>query len=262
MLFDSHMHLNDEKLINRAEEVIRDANREGVTDFICVGYDKESSKLAIELAQTYEHVYAAIGIHPSNGDIFLKADIEWLREHINDNKVVAIGEIGLDYYWDKSFTDKQKQLFITQINIANENNKPIIVHMRDATEDTYEILKQYKKENIKGVMHCYSSSKEYMDNFIKLNMYISLAGPVTFKNARVPKEVAKDIDLNNLLIETDSPYLAPMPKRGKTNESKNLIYIAKAIAEIKGITLEELADTTYRNTVDLFGIDKLTGNGE
>lgn len=262
MLFDSHMHMNDLKLINRSEEIIRNANELGVTDFICVGYDFESSKLALEIAQTYNHVYAAIGIHPTNANIVLEEQIEWIKEYAQDELVVAIGEIGLDYYWDKAYKEKQKQLFQTQIEIANDVKKPIIVHMRDSTEDTYEILKKYKNQDTRGVMHCYGGSKESMDSFIKLNMFISLAGPVTFKNARDPKEVAKEINLKNLLIETDSPYLAPVPNRGKTNEPKNLYYIAKAIAEIKGVSIEEIAEATYRNTTELFGINKLTGNGE
>ena len=253
MLFDSHAHLNDPKLIDRVEEIIDNAKKNEVKKITCVGYDYESSMLAIDLANQYDDLYAAIGIHPSESKAF-NIDLSWIEENINNPKVVAIGEIGLDYYWDKMYKAEQKELFINQIKLANKLNKPIIVHMREATKDTYDILKEYKDFNTLGVMHCYSSSKESAKQFIDLNMYISLAGPVTFKNAHTPKEVAKEIDLDHLLVETDSPYLSPSPHRGKTNEPKNVLYVAKEIAEIKGVSLEEVMKKTYRNTCNLYNI--------
>ncbi len=262
MLFDSHMHLNDEKLINNAEKIIERANQKNVVGFICVGYDKASSETAIELANAYDQVFAAIGIHPSEAENYTLDDLKWIEEHINDEKVVAVGEIGLDYYWDKTFADKQKELFVRQIEIANKNGKPIIVHMRDATEDTYELIKKTKNEKTKGVMHCYSGSAEFMNNFIDLNMYISLAGPVTFKNAKRAVEVAQAIDPKNLLVETDSPYLAPVPNRGKTNESMNVYYIAKKISEIKGMDFKELSEITFKNTLKLFNLEKFYLKGD
>jgi len=254
MLFDSHAHINDEKLRNRIDEVLENAKTNGVKKILCVGFDKASSLEAIELANRYDEVYAAIGIHPSEAKTF-DIDITWIVKKSSNPKVVAIGEIGLDYYWDKTFVEEQKQLFINQIKLANETNLPIIVHMRDATKDTYDLIKEYKEQTTKGVMHCYSASKEAMQQFIDLNMYISLAGPVTFKNAKTPKEVAKAININNLLVETDCPYLAPTPFRGKTNEPKNVLYIAEEIASIKGISLEELSDITFKNTCRLFNIE-------
>ena len=236
MLFDSHAHLNDPKLIDRVEEIIDNAKNNEVKKITCVGYDYKSSMLAIDLANQYDDLYAAIGIHPSEAKEF-NLDLSWIEENIDNPKVVAIGEIGLDYYWDKTYKAEQKELFINQIKLANKHNKPIIVHMREATKDTYDILKEYKDSNTLGVMHCYSSSKESAKQFIDLNMYISLAGPVTFKNAHTPKEVAKEIDLDHLLVETDSPYLSPSPYRGKTNEPKNVLYVAKEIAEIKTVEL-------------------------
>jgi len=253
MLFDSHAHLNDPKLIDRVEEIIDNAKKNEVKKITCVGYDYESSMLAIDLANQYDDLYAAIGIHPSESKAF-NIDLSWIEENINNPKVVAIGEIGLDYYWDKMYKAEQKELFINQIKLANKLSKPIIVHMREATKDTYDILKEYKDFNTLGVMHCYSSSKESAKQFIDLNMYISLAGPVTFKNAHTPKEVAKEIDLDHLLVETDSPYLSPSPHRGKTNEPKNVLYVAKEIAEIKGVSLEEVMKKTYRNTCNLYNI--------
>jgi TatD DNase family protein len=245
MLFDSHAHLNDPKLIDRVEDIIDNAQKNKVNKITCVGYDYNSSMLAIELANQYERVYAAIGIHPSEAKEF-NIDLSW---------VVALGEIGLDYYWDKAYKEEQKELLINQIKLANKLKKPIIIHMRDATKDTYDILKEYKNFDTLGVMHCYSSSKEAMQQFIDLNMFISLAGPVTFKNAHVPKEVAKEISLDHLLVETDCPYLSPTPFRGKTNEPKNVLYIAKEIADLKGITVEEVMDKTYKNTCKLYNIE-------
>ena len=256
MIIDSHVHLNDEELFPRIEEIIERAKSNGVKAFICIGYDRESSELAIDIANMYSEVYAAIGIHPSEAKHYKNSDIEWLEENINNEKVVAIGEIGLDYYWDKSHEVRQKELFIKQIEMANKINLPIIVHMRDATNDTFEIIKDNKRHDLQGVMHCYSGPTEYVEKFINLNMYISLAGPVTFKNARVPKEVAKIIPLNRLLVETDAPYLAPMPHRGKINESKNLKYIVKELANTKGISVEKVEAETFSNTLNLFNLKK------
>jgi TatD DNase family protein len=254
MLFDSHAHLNDPKLIDRVEEIVDRAKKNKVDKITCVGYDYDSSMLAIELANQYDCLYAAIGIHPSEAAQF-NIDLSWIEENLSNPKVVAIGEIGLDYYWDKTFKEEQKELLINQIKLANRLKKPIIIHMRDATKDTYDILKEYKEFDTLGVMHCYSSSKEAMKQFIDLNMYISLAGPVTFKNAQTPKEVALEISLDNLLVETDCPYLSPTPYRGKTNEPRNVLYIAKEIASIKGVTLEEVMKKTYRNTCKLYNIE-------
>ncbi|MFA7561665.1 MAG: TatD family hydrolase [Candidatus Izemoplasmatales bacterium] len=257
MIIDSHIHLNDEELFPRIEEIIDRAKERGVKAFICVGYDRESSELALDIATMYEEVFAAIGIHPSEAKHYKPTDIEWLEANLSHHKVKAIGEIGLDYYWEKTHEAKQKELFIKQIELANKTKLPIIVHMRDATNDTYEILKNYKDKNLSGVMHCYSGSWEYVKNFTDLNLYISLAGPVTFKNAHSPKEIAKKIDLSKLLIETDAPYLAPVPHRGKTNESKNLKYIVKEIASLRGVEIETIENATYKNTVKLFNLVEL-----
>ncbi|XFA98216.1 TatD family hydrolase [Candidatus Izemoplasma sp. B36] len=254
MLFDSHAHINDLKLIDRIEEIIDNALKNEINKIVCVGYDKESSLNAIELANQYDIIYAAIGVHPSEANQF-NMDIDWIKDYIDNPKVVAIGEIGLDYYWDKTYKEEQKELFKKQIELANQYKKPFIVHMRDATNDTYELIKSTKNNDISGVMHCYSASKESMQQFIDLGMYISLAGPVTFKNAKTPKEVAKEIPLDKLLVETDCPYLAPTPFRGKVNEPKNVLYIAKEIAKIKDISFEELSKHTYKNTCKLFNIE-------
>lgn len=254
MLFDSHSHLNDEQLINNVDEIVENYQKNGIEKIVCVGYDYDSSLLAVELSNQYDSIYAAIGVHPSEAKKF-NIDLSWIEEHLSNTKVVAIGEIGLDYYWDKQFKEQQIELFKRQIELANTHQMPIIVHMRDATNDTYNVLRDFKNMETKGVMHCYSASKEAMQQFIDLNMYISLAGPVTYKNAVTPKEVAETIHLDHLLVETDSPYLAPAPYRGKINEPKNVLYVAKEIAKIKGISLEEVSQKTYNNTCKLFNID-------
>ncbi|MFA7075599.1 MAG: TatD family hydrolase [Candidatus Izemoplasmatales bacterium] len=257
MIIDSHVHLNDQELFPRVEDVIEKAKASGVKAFICVGYDRESSEMAIEISMMYDEVYAAIGIHPSEAKHYKDSDIDWLEKNLTHEKVKAIGEIGLDYYWDKSHESRQKELFIKQINLANKHKLPIIVHMRDAINDTYEILREHKNKDLSGVMHCYSGSWEYVKNFTDLKLYISLAGPVTFKNALTPKEVAKKIDLEHLLVETDAPYLAPIPYRGKINESKNLKYIVKEIATIRNTSVEEIEKHTFNNTVKLFNLTEI-----
>jgi len=229
MIIDSHIHFNDEELFPKIEEIIDRAKERGV-------------KAAWFLEkETGRRVDGVIGVNLTLAQQILK----------------AIGEIGLDYYWDKTHAEKQKDLFIKQINLANKHKLPIIIHMRDATNDTYEIIKEHKDKDLPGVMHCYSGSWEYVKNFTDLNLYISLAGPVTFKNAHSPKEIAKKIDLNKLLIETDAPYLAPVPHRGKTNESKNLKYIVKEISELRGVNVETIEEATYNNTVKLFNLVEL-----
>ena len=257
MLIDSHVHLNDEQLFTKVETLIYKAQDVGVEAFIVVGYDIESSKLAIELANMYESIYALIGIHPSEASYVKDSDIQWLEKNLSHPKVKGIGEIGLDYHWDKQFMDQQKTLFIKQIELANKHKMPISIHMRDATEDTYEILKAYKDKDLPGVMHCYSGSKESMKQFVDINMYISLAGPVTFKNAFAPKEVAKAVPIDRLLVETDAPYLSPVPYRGKQNQPRNVEFIAKEIAKLRGMSFKELSDHTYQNTVRLFDLNEL-----
>lgn len=253
MLFDSHAHLNDETLINHVDEIIENAKKNNVTKMVCVGWDRDSSELAVQLASQHPGIYAAVGLHPS--EVTHKDnDLDWIKDLITHEKVVAIGEIGLDYYWDKSLQEAQKAVFVKQMQIAREHQLPVIVHMRDATSDTLEMLKQHLSSESGGVMHCYSASEEVMWSFIDLGLYISLAGPVTFKNARVPKAVAKAIPLDKLLVETDSPYLAPVPFRGKTNEPKNVRYVADEIARIKGLTKEAIETATYDNTCKLFKI--------
>lgn len=254
MLFDSHVHLNDDKIYSKLEEVINDANNNDVSYMLCVGYDLASSKRALEIAEKYPHVFAAIGFHPTEALNVKDEDYIWLENQLTNPKVKAIGEIGLDYYWDATYKETQKKVFIKQIELADKYHLPISIHMRDALEDTLEIIQHVKPQSVNGVMHCYGGSVESAKLFIQSNMLISLGGPVTFKNARVPKAVAKEIDLKYLLIETDAPYLAPHPNRGKENTPAYIHFVAKEIASIKELSYEQVAFQTTENAKLLFNI--------
>lgn len=255
MIFDTHCHLNDEALYPRIDEVIEAAHKVGVNKFLVIGWDKESSLLAIKIAHQYEDVYATIGFHPCNIEGVSEEDYQEVMSHVNDPKVVAIGEIGLDYHWvkDPILRENQKKWFIKQINDANKYHKPISIHNRDAFEDCLSILKEHKPE-YSGVMHCYSGSVELLNNVLNLGLYIGLDGPVTFTNAKTPKEVAQDVPLNRLIIETDSPYLSPHPLRGTVNEPKNIALILDEIARLRDMSKKHLADAIYKNSCTLFGI--------
>lgn len=254
MLFDSHCHLNDDKLYPHAAQIIAEAEARGVTRMLCIGYDPQANLRALELAARHPSVYAAIGFHPEVAHEIKEEDWIELEHYLKNPKVVAIGECGLDYYWDKTHKPEQLAVFQRQLELSRKMNLPIVVHMREATEDTWEILKNQGSTELRGVMHCYSGSVESMRKFVDLGMNISLAGPVTFKNAKLPKEVAAAIPDARIMIETDSPYLAPMPFRGKDNRPEYLAEIALQVANLRRIPLEELADLTYRNASRLFGI--------
>lgn len=255
MLFDTHCHLNDPQLLDKVDEVIQAANAAGVTHFLVVGWDKESSFLAVKLASIYENVYAAVGFHPCNIENLNDEDFYETLNLCKQNKVVAIGEIGLDYHWVKEplKQEKQKEYFIRQIKFANENGMPVIIHNRDAFQDCLEILKNNKPEH-SGVVHCYSGSVELLKDVFNLNLLIGLDGPVTFTNSKTPKAVAEEVPLEKLLLETDSPYLAPHPLRGTVNEPKNLGIILDEISNLKQLSKKHVADVTFKNSCKLFGI--------
>ena len=255
MLFDTHCHFNDEQLLNRVDEVMENANKAGVTHFLVVGWDKESSILAIKLAEKYKNVYAAVGFHPCNIENLSDKDFYDTLNLYSHEKVVAIGEIGLDYHWvkDPKGQEKQKEYFIKQIEFANEHKMPIIIHNRDAFQDCLQILKN-NKPGYSGVMHCYSGSVELLNDVFNLQLLIGLDGPVTFTNAKTPKAVAEEVPLEYLLLETDSPYLAPHPLRGTINEPKNLGLVLDEIANLKGLSKKHIADVTFKNACKLFGI--------
>ncbi len=254
MLFDTHVHLNDKKYMDDLVEVIDRAKNEGVKYMLVVGYDQVSNQRAIELSEKYEFIYAAVGWHPVDAIYLTDELFDQLKEQLNHSKVVAVGECGLDYHWDTSPVDIQKEVFVKQIQLAKEINKPLIIHTRDSIQDTYDILKENSVDVIGGVMHCYSGSIEMARSFINLNFKISLGGPVTFTNGRRAQEVATHIPLEDLLIETDAPYLTPHPYRGTRNEPAYVSMVAKKIAELKNISYEKVAKQTTFNACQLFNI--------
>lgn len=250
-LIDSHAHLMDEQYNNDLEDVIKNAVDNGVEKIINIGYSKETSKQAIEIAEKHEFIYAVVGMHPDECNE--EVDISFVKEFSQNNKVVAIGEIGLDYHYDGHNKELQKKYFIEQIKLANELNLPVVIHSRDADMDMLEILKTNKIKN-NFVMHCFSSSVEVLKEVLKLGAYISIAGPVTFKNARSLIEVAKLVPEDKLMIETDCPYLCPEPHRGKRNEPAMVRFTAEKIAELREVSIEELAKITNQNTKTFYKI--------
>lgn len=254
VLFDTHVHLNDKKFEEDLIEVIERAQNEGVSKMLVVGYDARTNKKAIELAEKYEFIYAAVGWHPVDAIYLTDELFKELEQQVTHQKVVAIGECGLDYHWDTSPHDVQKEVFIRQIHLAQSVNKPLVIHTRESIADTLEILKQYDAKTVGGVMHCHSGSVETAREFIKLNFKISLAGPVTFTNGKKPQSVAREIPLEHLLIETDAPYLTPHPHRGKRNEPFYVSLVAEKIAEIKELSYEEVGQQTTLNACNLFKI--------
>jgi TatD DNase family protein len=256
MLFDTHAHLNAEQYNDDLTEVIDRALAAGVSHMVVVGFDRPTIKKAIELAERYDFLYASVGWHPVDAVDMTDEDLVWLEELAGHPRVVALGEMGLDYYWDKSPKDIQKEVFRKQIQLARKVKLPIIIHNRDATHDIIEILKEEKAEEVGGIMHCFSGSPETAMECIKMNFLISLGGPVTFKNAKQPKKVAEMVPLEKLLIETDCPYLTPHPYRGKRNEPSYVKLVAEQIAELKGISYEEVCRQTTENAKILFDINR------
>ena len=260
--FDSHTHYNDEKFNEDREQIIQETYKEGITKFVCAGYNISSSLDALELSKKYEFIYSICGISPNDipqTEQELWKDIEEISKIIkenNDKKLVAIGEIGLDYYWNKENKELQKQAFITQIQLANELQLPIVIHSRDASVDTIEIIKKHQVPK-KGIFHCCQLNQEMVRQALELGYYISFAGPITFKNAKNAEDVVKMVPMERILIETDSPYLSPEPHRGKRNDSRNVKFVAQKVADFKGLSLEEVAQVTYENAKKIFDINEV-----
>lgn len=257
--FDSHSHYNDEKFNGDREEIIKKTYEEGITKWICAGYDIPSSIFSVKLANENKFIYSICGISPNDVpeniediDKMIK-EIENIIEQNKNKKVVAIGEIGLDYYWNKENKEIQKEMFKKQIELANKYNLPIVIHTREAVMDTIDILKKHEV-NKKGIFHCCPLNQELVKEALKLGFYISFAGPITFKNSKNAKDVVSMVPLDRILIETDSPYLTPEPKRGTRNDSRNVKLVAEKIAQFKSITLEEVAKATYDNALKIFEI--------
>ncbi|SDK59912.1 TatD family hydrolase [Sediminibacillus albus] len=254
MLFDTHVHLNITQFDEDRQEVMQRAKEAGVEYMVVVGFDRQTIPKALELAEAHTNIYAAVGWHPVDAIDMEEKDLEWIEELASHPKVVAIGEMGLDYHWDKSPKEIQKEVLRKQIQLAKRVQLPIVIHNREATEDIIEILKAEGAGEVGGIMHCYNDSAEYVQECLDMNFYISLGGPVTFKNAKDPKEIAKLVPLNRLLIETDCPFLAPHPNRGKRNEPAFVKLVAEKIAELRDISFEEVSEATTNNALKFFQI--------
>lgn len=254
MLIDSHAHLDDDRFSEDREKVINSLKENGISLVINPGSDLQSSISSVKLSEEYDNIYAAVGVHPHSASEMDEGTIEILKAFGKREKVVAIGEIGLDYYYDNSPRDVQRKWFKRQIQLAKELNLPIIVHSRDANQETFDMIKDESDGKLTGVLHCYSGSPEMAKEYVKMGFYISLGGPVTFKNSKLPKEVAKTVPINRLLVETDSPYLTPEPHRGKRNEPLYVRHVAAMIAELRGMTIDDLSKATSENTKKLFNI--------
>jgi len=249
-MIDTHAHL-DMEYYDNIEEVIK---KMGQNIIIVSGIDTNTNKHVLDLVEKYENVYGTIGIHPESVMDVKDEDFLFLEEHIMDEKIVGLGEIGLDYHYENDY-ERQREVFKRQILLANKYNKTMVIHSRDAIEDTYNFLKQYKNDSVKVDIHCYSSSLEMAKRFIPLNAMFGIGGVVTFKNGKVLKEVVEKIPLEYLLLETDSPFLSPEPLRGTKNEPYNILYVAQKIAEIKEISLENVLKQTTLNAMRQFDLN-------
>ncbi|OON97511.1 MAG: hydrolase TatD [Epulopiscium sp. Nele67-Bin005] len=253
-IFDSHAHYNNPQFDEDRDYLLGEYLQEqGVQYVMNAGADIESSKAGVLLSEKYPFMYASVGVHPHDVKSMTDESIQILRELSKSKKVMSIGEIGLDYHYDYSPRDVQKHWFLEQLALAKEVDLPVMIHSREADQDTFDILKSNNVEN--GVIHCYSGNKELAREYVKRNFCIGIGGTLTFKNARKTVEVVEDIPLHNIVIETDCPYLAPVPYRGKRNNSSYLTHVIEKIAEIKNITQEEVAQTTLENAKRLFRIN-------
>ena len=257
--FDSHSHYNDEKFDEDRKKIIKQTYDDGITKFVCAGYNIDSSVFSLEISKKYEFIYSICGISPNDipqSEQQLWKDIAEISKIVKGNKskkLVAIGEIGLDYYWNKENKELQKQAFIKQIELANELELPIVIHSRDASVDTIDIIRNNKVKKA-GIFHCCQLNQELVRQALELGYYISFAGPITFKNSKNAPEIIKMVPMDRILIETDSPYLSPEPNRGKRNDCRNVRYVAQKIADVKGLTVEEVAQKTYENAIRIFKI--------
>ena len=247
MIFDTHAHYDDEQFDIDRDSLLLSMKENGIGTIVNIGANLASSKTTLELAHKYDFIYAAVGVHPSDSAELSDDNFDRIRQMSADEKCVAIGEIGLDYYWPEPDHEIQKKWFIRQLDLAREVKLPVVIHSRDAAADTVEVLKDNNAGDIGGVVHCFSYSKEVALECVKMGFYIGVGGVLTFKNGKKMKEVVSEIPIEKIILETDCPYLAPEPNRGKRNSSLNLPYVVKAMAEIKGISEEEVIDITERN---------------
>lgn len=253
-MIDSHAHYDDEAFEEDRDELLSSVFESGIRKVINVAASMKSCETTLALAEKYEHIYAVLGVHPSETADLTQSDMEWVKEKSRLSKVVAIGEIGLDYYWDTPDREIQKKWFRRQLMLAKETNLPVVIHSRDAAADTISVMKEFKEDKIPGVIHCYSYTKESAREFLDMGYSFGIGGVLTFKNAKKLKEAVAYIPMDRILLETDCPYLSPEPNRGKRNSSLNIPYVVQVMAQIKGITEEEVIRITSENTEKLFHI--------
>lgn len=265
MIFETHAHYDDDRFAEDREEVLARVHAGGVSPIVNVGSSIDSSRTTLGLAKSHDYIYAAVGVHPSDIDGLNEETFEWLREQTAYEKTVAIGEIGLDYYWDKEpeVQKRQRDWFARQLELARETGLPVIIHSRDAAEDTLRVMRENRAGEIPGVIHCYAYSPELAREFVAMGYYIGVGGVLTFKNARKLVCTVEELPLERILLETDCPYMAPEPHRGTRNDSSNIPYVIAKIAQIKGISTEEVERVTEENAYRLFtrvkGLDERIG---
>lgn len=253
-IFDTHAHYDDEAFDQDREELLRTLPEQGIAKVVNIGASLASCKKTIALMEQYDYIYGAIGVHPSETAELNEENFAWLKEQCKLEKCVAVGEIGLDYYWEEPEHDVQKKWFVRQLNLAREVSLPVVIHSRDSAKDTIDIMTAEKAREIGGVIHCYSYTKETARTFLEMGFFIGIGGVVTFKNAKKLKEAAEYIPMDRIVLETDCPYLAPEPNRGKRNSSLNLPYVVTALSDIKGITEEEVRRAAWDNAHALYRI--------
>ena len=254
MIFESHAHYDDEAFEEDREELLVSLKEHGIGNVINVGASLASCKTTLEMTEKYSFLYGAMGVHPSETAELDEDSLAWLREQCSREKVVAVGEIGLDYYWKEPEIPIQKKWFERQLELAREVRLPVIIHSRDAAKDTLDMMQALRAEEMGGVVHCYSYTKELAREYLNMDFYFGIGGVITFKNSRKLKEVVEYIPLEKILLETDSPYLAPEPNRGRRNSSLNLPYVAREIAQLKGVPYEEVVEVTKKNAEILFRV--------
>ena len=253
MIFDTHAHYDDKQFDQDREELLASMKDNGIGTIVDVGSNMETSTWIVEAVTRYPMMYGAVGVHPSDTAELKESDIDTLKKYAAMDRILAIGEIGLDYYWDKSFVDLQKEVYVKQILLANKLNLPIVIHDREAHKDAYDLLLEYNQSS-KALFHCFSGSVEFMRECVKKGWYIALGGVVTFKNSNLYK-VVEHVGISNIVLETDAPYLAPVPYRGMQNSSKYIPIIAKRVGEVLNISLEEVAEQTTFNACNLFDLN-------
>jgi len=252
MIFDTHAHYDDEAFNEDREELLVTLQSHGIEAVTNVGASIKTSENTIKLAEKYSYIYGAIGVHPNETGELNDEKLNWLKENSSRSKIVAIGEIGLDYYWEEPDHETQKTWFVRQLNLAKDVKLPVIIHSRDAAKDTLDIMKAEHSQDVGGVIHCFSYGKEMAKEYLNMGFYLGIGGVLTFKNARKLKEVVEYMPLDQLVLETDCPYLAPVPNRGKRNSSLNLSYVIDEISAIKGISRDEVVEVTNRNAKKLY----------